>query len=886
MPKNFISALIVTAILALFLPSAGFASAPRDVADKKWTFHSGFDNQPRKIMVTKDKIYFFVHQSTFNTSDWSGYVNDASGAIFIYDPANDAAGMQDLSRLAPISGLDMRQAAVDPATGLLVIAYSDGGIDLITPDMKVKYLANLKKIHQPGASSVNAISFDPETHDVWISTNCGYMKIDYSDLEPSAVTAWDKKISDIIPVGNNIFAIIDNQICTAPATADLRMAESFTVLAGATTGTPSRLMPLSPNHVIYLTNNNGYFHQLTYASDKWTRKQLSGGSAVLKVAKQSVIDRVEQTVMPTSNGYYIASTASAFLIERPASESGNPTVRTVTLPAGSNLFTGSYDGSEFWFYRDRRQFVSRHLNGSTWSEPEKVLTPADAPVSYKDMRFIMSDKHGLIAFNQNPMMRSANISDINPMLISSYRNSKWFNLSPCYHTPYGVENNEAALASFKANLSNYPVADPMGGCIDPNNPDILFIGSCSTGLAAVNIEDPKKTPFMFRATNDSRFGTLPSIPLYDPSGWAYFNTIFPLGFDGKNNFWAYRTLALSTQHPNTNIALYCWTPEDRENMLKNHDVTGDHGVKEFIIDNHINAEFWVLGTALRYPGNDTKLLLSSQGFDAGGRSLRIYNHMGTVEDTSDDTLDYIYKFRTTSGILTDLSKFNGFLENPANGDILGLSHGNVYIFNLLNAPVDGIMDARILSFADTDGASTEFMPSISPIDAIFDEYGRLWISTSGAGLMCFTPDYSRLLAHYTTKNSPLPSDNVYGLGWNKDTHTLFMSTEYGIVEVDVDAPAEASQAGDPDHIFMTPQCVSAEYGGSVAFHNIPADVNLRVRDSKGNTIALLERDRNGQAVWHLTNPEGNEVTSGLYTISDASGNHSFEPLYLPVVRNF
>ncbi len=63
---------------------------------------------------------------------------------------------------------------------------------------------------------------------------------------------------------------------------------------------------------------------------------------------------------------------------------------------------------------------------------------------------------------------------------------------------------------------------------------------------------------------------------------------------------------------------------------------------------------------------------------------------------------------------------------------------------------------------------------------IFDEYNRAWIGTQSDGIIGLSADRKNIIAHYTTKEFPLPHDRVMHLGWNPEDKTLWISTHDGI----------------------------------------------------------------------------------------------------------
>ena len=84
--------------------------------------------------------------------------------------------------------------------------------------------------------------------------------------------------------------------------------------------------------------------------------------------------------------------------------------------------------------------------------------------------------------------------------------------------------------------------------------------------------------------------------------------------------------------------------------------------------------------------------------------------------------------------------------------------------------------------------------------------------------------------------------------------------------------------------FAVPRSVTPDYTGTVAIHNVPKATALRVRDTDGKTVALINDVKDGVAFWELTDTEGEAVPTGTYTIVDASGTPAFESIILPVIR--
>lgn len=877
--------LIAFAIISLSA-SCSFASRPYVGNRDAWTIHSSFDNQPRKILESAEAAYFFVHQRYYNNTDLSKYYANPTGAIFRYDKSNPDAGLKDLAQIAPISGSDMQLTAVDPSSGLFVIAYSDGGIDLVSANLSVKYIDYLKKSSYPGANFVNAISFCPNSHKIWIATNAGFLRIDPATQSVDLAANWGLKVNDICSVGNAVFAIIEGAPYQRSAGSNSALRSSYAKLPAAVSGNPLRLLPLAENHVAFLSDN-GALSMLSFDGATWeSATAISANNNMLISAKEYVTNRVEQTLSCTLSGYYIASSAMAYLIDRPATADATPSIKSITLPAGSSNWSSTLDGSTFWFYRNRGKFESRSLSNGTWADASTTLAP-NAPLGAMHASFAYSPKHGLITTPASPMRVFNNIEKTFPALPAAYKDGKWSNLAPTHNAPYLTESDATAKKQFEANTISFPVSTPLNIMVDPINPDVLHITSCNTGFASVYLDDPRKTPLLVRPENDKSLDAFsPVYSLMKTATWANVNTCYILGCDNDSNLWVYRTTGMSATEKHTDHNFLVWKAEDRRKPLAEADPKLERNWKSLYVPSELDPQVWVNGILLKHPKNRNRMLLWSQN-DADLRNIRLYDFNGTVDDTSDDTISYIRSLRQPNGLewgpLFGMPYIHSMAESPITGDIVATSSKNVVIipggFDVVNEQVDVLLPKAVKA----DGTEFEAISSPTSCSAIYDEYGRLWVSSLSNGVVGYSADYSTIVGYYTSLNSPLPSDRVFGLGWNPDTKSLFISTDMGIAEVRPDCPDIANN-GVTMQPFAVPTEVTPDFGGMVTIYNVPTGYTLRITDNDGNTVRVLEAADNGLAYWDLLGNDGKPVKSGKYTISDASGNAPFTPITLPLLR--
>lgn len=876
----------VTLSLVISIALTSFASRPIGECPN-WTIHSAFDNTPRKIVDSPDYVYFFVHQLPYDTEAYeipNGHLYATpTGALFIQDKRNPNAPMSDLQHLVRLSGTDMRACEIDPVSGIIVLAYNDGGVDLVTPgpSRKVYYFNQIKKRNFPDAYVIKGISFDNTSKSVRISCQSGYLEISTENYQPIRSTSWTKGVTDINSVGNKVIAIIDGKIHQSPRDGNLRSLYSFAEIPGATkgmAGSPVKIMPLSASHFGILSDG-GSISLLSETNGNWTATVLKQDNALVKEKRHSVMNRVEQTATPTAGGWYIASSSKAYCLARKA-DNTKPDFITIDLPAGYSQFSSSYDLVNFSIYRDPRALVSISRNGNFWGTPSAGAI-INAPLSPEALLFGYSQTNGLVAATEEGCISLNPKNSLHrPALVCTYRNGAWRNVSGKYHTPYIAESDAAFKKVYEANSHIYPVAGARGMVVDPMNPDFIAMGSAWTGGAICNISDPKNMPFLISHKGNPFYGN--TRWQYPNGGWSNFSGLSSAGTDAEGNLWFVRANSFTSSGIDKKSFTMLYLTPDQRTELYAKNTTSATKLNEIQVPLLYNPNFNQNALVLKHPKNKGKILISSENMDAH-RSIILYDHNNTLEDTSDDKTVFIDKLLFNQGIqhFVNLLFCLQFLENPVTGEIYVFANRNFFILDLDKPVVDNAMPAKYLELKSPMGDGVQVYSPMYSTRGCIDEYNRVWVGTTYAGVFGFDPQTRELTAHFTQENSPLPSNKICGLGWNPDTKSLFISTDVGLAEVKVDAPA-ANAASSQQAPFLVPGNVEAGYTGTVAVRNVPPHVNLIVTDADGNKMASLPHAVSGVTHWDLIDNNGNRAASGVYFISDPTMASGFPALMLTV----
>lgn len=151
-----------------------------------------------------------------------------------------------------------------------------------------------------------------------------------------------------------------------------------------------------------------------------------------------------------------------------------------------------------------------------------------------------------------------------------------------------------------------------------------------------------------------------------------------------------------------------------------------------------------------------------------------------------------------------------------------------------------------------------------------DGANRLWIGTANSGVFLLEPTmedvadpeyYVETVAHFTTENSILPSNDIMTIAIQRSTGEVFIGTGGGLVSYMSDA---SEPEANFDSIYAYPNPVHPNYQGHVTFKGLMEDTELRIVDASGNVVKVL-KSQGGTTTWDMTNTRGTRVASGVYT---------------------
>ena len=152
-----------------------------------------------------------------------------------------------------------------------------------------------------------------------------------------------------------------------------------------------------------------------------------------------------------------------------------------------------------------------------------------------------------------------------------------------------------------------------------------------------------------------------------------------------------------------------------------------------------------------------------------------------------------------------------------------------------------------------------------------DGANRKWFGTADNGLWLFNEDADEALLHFTTANSPLPSNHINDVAVNDRTGEVFVATDQGLVTYRGSATVTE---GKPSCAKVSPNPVRTNFTGQVGISGLANNAIVKITDVTG-ALVYQTTAAGGTLTWNLTDYNGRRVNSGVYLVlsSDADGKN-------------
>ena len=148
-----------------------------------------------------------------------------------------------------------------------------------------------------------------------------------------------------------------------------------------------------------------------------------------------------------------------------------------------------------------------------------------------------------------------------------------------------------------------------------------------------------------------------------------------------------------------------------------------------------------------------------------------------------------------------------------------------------------------------------------------DGANRKWMGTEN-GVFLISSDCNTLLQHFTTENSPLPSNTVYDICIDNNSNIVYFATERGLCSYASDA-TQPSEEMTKDNVYAYPNPVTPEYTGKITIVGLSFNADVKIVTSNG-VLVNQGRSTGGSYQWNGRDLKGKRVASGVYMVQAAT----------------
>jgi hypothetical protein len=338
--------------------------------------------------------------------------------------------------------------------------------------------------------------------------------------------------------------------------------------------------------------------------------------------------------------------------------------------------------------------------------------------------------------------------------------------------------------------------------------------------------------------------------------------------DGEvvNNFNQYNS-PLSSIRPGENYTRICGLAWDRERNLWMTQTGVSGNLKALTPDGNwiitgVNLDVTAVGDMVIDRNQFIWVILPR------GNGLLVYDPAGTPSNTSDDRYIRLQVRDSDGHTLNNLFS----IATDLDGNVwVGTDMGPVVYYNPGKAFLSELKASRIKIPRNDGSGLADYLLGTETVTAIaVDGANRKWFGTLSSGAYLMSDDARKELAHFSTLNSPLLSDNVVKIAVNGISGEVWFGTAEGLISY----RGEATTGGkDFSGIYAFPNPVREDFEGAVTITGLVENSSVKITDVSGNLV-FETTSLGGQATWNLRNYKSQRVATGVYLVFCANEDGS------------
>lgn len=703
----------------------------------------------------------------------------------------------------------------------LFVSYSNGNIDLLYDNGKTVNMPEIKDASTTSDRSVLSVAF--ADNRIYIGTGFGLVVYDDDKYLVLESGIYNQPVNNVFVMGSHLLMVVGgNKVYSAPLEGRHTGLDHFTQHTGFA---PTSIVALDDNSVLYTLANDKKVNRRTYDFNKNTES----------VASVKTFTAVPSAVKKNNGGAYcnVGSEITLFTSD------GAPT--TARIPDGytvGNVFMD--DLSSVWIINDDGM-TRFDLSAETPSVTMQTFTP-EAITTDQPMNMVWSaDGQKLYVGNEMYSFLYPFVTDElyeSIANVSALSDGSARNVLPNVVTPGPLVHKDFTYVQNVVLKTKRLLSGCTSITVDPDDPDMFYVGSWLAGL------------FVFKDGELYKF--------FNPKNSGYKSLtdgIAYVGIDPQGNLWLIG-VADEDQIPSSFVML----PSEKRRDIAN---VQPEDWKTVDVPNFLPARDLFITFCKKQPVNV---------FTSGSWFPIIYFlwHNNTPSDLSDDKIisfDRTEVFDQTGKAVHP--RYIGSITEDHDGKLwFGMHTGVVVLDNVADAK-GATLTLRRPIVARNDGTGLgDYLLDTHVVYCIeVDASNRKWMGTN-SGVYLVSADGTEILAHYSTENSPLPSDHVGAVKCDPNSNKVYFGTSNGLVCYDSDS---SPAADDYSQVYAYPNPVRPEYTGWITVAGLMDNSLVKIADAAGN-VFYQGRSEGGMVSWDGCDQNGRRVKSGVYYVFASQSN--------------
>lgn len=768
---------MIKRILFILITIISFTTAWAQTSVGNWKVYSMFSTIS-KIEQTSEKVYFISGNNLYsfdkNTEEVYNYtlrnkLNDNIVNDIYYNKENK----------------------------YLLITYYSGNIDLLYDNGEVVNLPDIKNANLNYSREINDVAFMGD--NIFVATKFGLIVFDEKRQEVKYSGVYDKEISLVTCVGEYI--VIDQNHALYYIHKDDRFEVFDSYIQFSSGYWLEDIEGLNNNKLLFRNLDKSiYIFDINFDKKNYKRIDISP----YKTNSKLIYGEEE---------YYFVNNKVIYSVSLDGEKTTNS---TLSDELASQIISLWDNPNEVWVGNEEG-LANYSVNDNNITVLYDKFKPQAISVDYPF--FITCDKDGKIYVSNKSESISFGFGYNKKAFISTIDNGNTEDITPIEFT-----------ASHANNPSKEQLYDIYQLAIDPEDPDIYYIGSHWEGMYKVK---DRKTIAQYNPTTSSLL-----------ESWGC--RVNAIAFDKENNLWCTNEV-ISANQPALHILPAAARKKDSTTP------------QDWIPINL--GDFQALKDVQILICKKSNMIFLCDG--KWGGMIVAYDTKGTYTDTSDDNYLLWNSFIDQDGKSYTFNRVSTLAEDK-NGKVwIGTSNGVIELSNPKNATNPSFTVTRIkVPRNDGTNYADYLLDAIHVTSISVDNSNRKWLGTMSDGVYLVNENGSKILEHFTSENSYHPGGITYSVYAYPFSNSVFMGTEYGLVEYSSDSSPAME---DYSNIYAYPNPVKPDYTGLITITGLMDNSLVKITDSAGN-VFYTSRSEGGMVTWDGCNSVGERVKSGVYFV--------------------